>query len=297
MTNFENMQPEQGDAMQRQNLNRARPVAEAKTSGMAITALILGIVGWISCGITAIPGLILGIVAMNQIKDPSRGLKGSGMAMTGTVLSGIALVLPVLALLVAILLPALGAARITARKMTNSTQIRGIHQSMVTYAQGNKSWYPGVNHQGIMPQPVSDRFKILLDAQYFTPDYLINLEDNLSPASPGPQGYVVTPANYSYALLSIMPENSGRRAEWKDSLNSEAVVISDRNTNTGGQPESVWDGPGQPWTGTVSFNDGSVMFERSDVLSRTRYGQHMNRDDELFAAPTSHDALMIHSGR
>lgn len=301
MTHFQNFNPDSGDHMQRHDPAdpQAHPT-EAKTSGMAIAAMILGISAWISCGLTAIPGLILGIIAMNQVKDPSREIKGGGMALTGVILSALALLLPVLALLIAILLPALGAARNTARQMTNNVQGRGIHQAVVTYAQSNKSWYPGLDTRGQNPQDVSQRFQILLDGYYFTPEYIINpLDSATTPVQASASGtYSVQPNNYSYAMLSIMPDNSDRREEWKDSLNSQAVVLSDRNTNPGGHPESVMSGPGGIWRGMVVWNDGHVITESSSVMIDTQYGRGpMNSQDELFQAPTTHDAMMIHQGR
>ncbi|MEM9111375.1 MAG: hypothetical protein AAGC72_15275, partial [Planctomycetota bacterium] len=35
-----------------------------------------------------------------------------------------------------------------ARRMQNSTQLRGIHQGLVTYASGNQNWFPGLNEFG-----------------------------------------------------------------------------------------------------------------------------------------------------
>src|SRR5439155_26891447 len=43
----------------------AAPPAAPKTSGMATTSLVLGILGPVSCGLTALAGLILGIISMN----------------------------------------------------------------------------------------------------------------------------------------------------------------------------------------------------------------------------------------
>ncbi|MEZ6233217.1 MAG: prepilin-type N-terminal cleavage/methylation domain-containing protein [Phycisphaerales bacterium] len=51
-------------------------------------------------------------------------------------------VIAIIALLIGILLPALGKARQAARQLKDGTQVRGIHQSMVTYAGNNKDRYP-----------------------------------------------------------------------------------------------------------------------------------------------------------
>jgi prepilin-type N-terminal cleavage/methylation domain-containing protein len=51
-------------------------------------------------------------------------------------------VIAIIALLIGILLPALGKARQSARQLKDSTQVRGIHQGMVMWAQNNNDEYP-----------------------------------------------------------------------------------------------------------------------------------------------------------
>lgn len=51
-------------------------------------------------------------------------------------------VIAVIALLIGILLPALGQARATARQVKDATQIRGIAQGMAIWAQSNREMYP-----------------------------------------------------------------------------------------------------------------------------------------------------------
>jgi prepilin-type N-terminal cleavage/methylation domain-containing protein len=62
-------------------------------------------------------------------------------------------VISIIALLIGILLPALGSARRTARQAQNSTQLRGIHQSTFTFAQSNKTWFPGATNTGRLSGP------------------------------------------------------------------------------------------------------------------------------------------------
>ncbi|MGW0802884.1 DUF4190 domain-containing protein [Nonomuraea sp. NPDC002799] len=68
------------------------------TNGMAVASLVLGIIGLIFCGITSIPGVILGHIALNKIK--STGEEGHGMAVGGLVTSYITVVLWVLGWLI-----------------------------------------------------------------------------------------------------------------------------------------------------------------------------------------------------
>ncbi|WP_084956561.1 DUF4190 domain-containing protein [Thermoactinospora rubra] len=65
-----------------------------KTNGMAIASLVLGIAGLALCGVSSIVGVILGHIALSQIKRT--GEEGRGMAIAGLVTSyimvGLALV-------------------------------------------------------------------------------------------------------------------------------------------------------------------------------------------------------------
>jgi len=106
-------------------------------------------------------------------------------------------VISIIALLIGILLPALGAARRTARQIQNSTQLRGIQQGQVIFSQSNKTgstegYYAGIDADGDNSaattasatayggavDTLSNSFAILLNANAFTPEYIINPTDS-----------------------------------------------------------------------------------------------------------------------
>ena len=288
--------------------------------------MVLGVIGLLFFPIGLI-ALIVGIVALGQTGSP--GNKGRGFAIAGTAMGGASLVIgPIIVLLIAILLPALGAARNTAQRMQNSTQLRGIHQGLVTYANSNKNNFPGLaadgqiwangantgnSGDGNTPQAM---MWIMMDGDYFTPEYAISPSETgniYEYLGTGP----VTQDNYSYAKLSFLktggintdpvsgdqtyaidPTTAGRASEWKQTLNSQAIVMSDRNT--GSNPttgvDSIHSGTPGMWRGSILWNDNHVAFE-STHLFQTKYGKGgLLNNDNLFEDGNTggYDALMVH---
>ncbi len=68
------------------------PVKPQKTSRAAIASLVLGIIGFFVPFITAISGLILGIGGLRKVRKSQGRLKGRGLAIAGTVVSGVSIV-------------------------------------------------------------------------------------------------------------------------------------------------------------------------------------------------------------
>jgi hypothetical protein len=74
------------------------------------------LVSFITCALTSIPAIILGVIGLGEIKRSAGQIKGTGMAATGIVtgamaIAGVVMILPVL-----LLVPAIGAAREAARR-------------------------------------------------------------------------------------------------------------------------------------------------------------------------------------
>ena len=62
---------------------------KTKTSGLAVASLVLGIAALVTLNLTAVPGLILGIFALDKIKKNPEALKGRGLAIAGIVVSSV----------------------------------------------------------------------------------------------------------------------------------------------------------------------------------------------------------------
>jgi len=122
----------------------AAPSAPPKTSGMAIASLVLGICGLISCGITSLVGLILGIVALGKINKSRGQQSGQGLAIAGIVVSGVCLLmLPIGA---GMLLPALAQAKSKAQTINCVNNLKQLGLAMRIYANDNKDHFPSATN-------------------------------------------------------------------------------------------------------------------------------------------------------
>lgn len=113
------------------------PAVTVKTSGMAIAALVLGILSFFTLGLTAIPALVFGIISLVVIEKSGGRITGRGFAITGIV----APVLGVLPLM-GILLPALARTRQVAFRMVCATNLSGLGKAMLIYANDYDDEYP-----------------------------------------------------------------------------------------------------------------------------------------------------------
>jgi hypothetical protein len=105
------------------------PAIAVKTSGLAIAALVLGILSIFTVGLTILPAIICGIIGLVKIEK-------SGGRVTGRAFAIIGIVSPVLLLplLMAILMPALARVRQIAFRQVCGTNLSGIGRAMLLYS-------------------------------------------------------------------------------------------------------------------------------------------------------------------
>ncbi|MCX5661794.1 MAG: type II secretion system protein [Planctomycetota bacterium] len=225
------------------------------------------------------------------------------MRRPGFTLIELLVVISIFALLIGILLPALGAAKKTACQMRNSSQLRGQHQALVIYSGSNNTYLAGLGTDG-NPVPAGlaatgsaaddgtvagARYWIILNGQFIAPALLINDQDKLSLWTTG----AVTTGNQSYAMLRIATTSAddGRRAEWRDNANGSAALLSDRNIgadSSDAQARSLWTTTPGDWRGAVAWGDNHVGFELSNRLTTTTiYNAIKQTNDNLFATASA----------
>jgi len=110
----------------------------AKTSGLAIASLVLAILSPFTCFLSAIPSIILGIVALVKISQSRGQSKGTGLAITGIALPVI--FLPVVAILMGILMPALLRTRQLALRVHCTANMSNLGKDMLIYTNDHDSF-------------------------------------------------------------------------------------------------------------------------------------------------------------
>lgn len=114
--------------------------APSRTSAMAVTSLVLGILGLFTCGSTALIGLIFGIISLIKIKNNRETLKGDGLALAGIIVSAVFLLMvPIFA---AMLLPVLASAKARAQTINCVSNERILALGVKMYAADHTNQLP-----------------------------------------------------------------------------------------------------------------------------------------------------------
>lgn len=218
----------------------------------------------------------------------------------------------------ALLAPGLSELRAAGCYSKGSANLRGLVQSMVIFSMSNTDHFPGLDLKGNLRTAslantgsttqtgaaTAARFWILLDQKHIGADLLIDPNDVKTPWTPMSP---LTTQNYSYAALQIgdspsatsFVNHEGRASEWKNNANSQAVVLSERNSGAGVEDSQAtreflihssyfWglfsshSRVTRPWMGYVVWGDGHAGFEQKHLGFETKYGTTKNTNDNLF---------------
>jgi len=115
----------------------AAPPGPGPTSGKAIGSLICGLMFFVFP--ISIAAIVLGHLALSEIKKSAGRIKGEGMAMVGLVLgyTGIAFI-PIVLIIAAIAIPNLLRARVKANEAAAVATIRSLNVAELTYVNYHK---------------------------------------------------------------------------------------------------------------------------------------------------------------
>jgi prepilin-type processing-associated H-X9-DG protein len=214
----------------------------SKLSGMAVTSLVLGILGMFSCGLTAIFGLILGIIAVTKVKNSRGALTGFGIALAGLIVSAVALMMiPIFA---AMLLPALASAHEKAREINCVNNEKQLALAIRIYSGDNKDKFPPAATWCDAIQPETNGNKQLFRC----------------PA-------VNSPSRCDYAFNTKLDGLD----ESKVSPQTVMIFESDAGWNASGSSELMISKPRHARRFVVAFADGSVQQLKESELNTLRW--------------------------
>jgi len=217
----------------------------------------------------------------------------------GFTLIELLVVMSIIALLLSILMPALGRARAEAYRVKDATRIKGVHTGWITWASGHDGRYPTpgyVNRVGLIKgRGAEDRIlntsdnvhSLAVMENLYTPDRLIS--DN------EPNGNVFLMETYDYntrdpsedtfwdddlnvdldsggdgcnvSYASIPLIGARKTKEWGNSGSAEFAILSNRGPAFGELPDYsiTYDihGQGRTWVGNVCWQDNHMTFEET----------------------------------
>jgi len=206
----------------------------------------------------------------------------------GFTLIELLVVIAIIALLIGILLPALGKARASARQLKDSTQIRGVHQGMVLWAQNNNDKYPfpsdiDKGNQTMALASPKDKpahmMSVLVFNGFFSPELCVSPAESNAAIKiydayqyTEPQGavgdkklalwdpafkavaqdvQVGTVQNLSGNFsYATMPPIGNRKAKWSNTFQATEAIIGNR-----GPAYAGGGGPTVPWTLVAAVNN------------------------------------------
>jgi hypothetical protein len=222
---------------------RKTAVTTGKTSGMAIASLVLGALGLFTLGLTAIFGVVLGLISMSKIRRSQGALRGWELALAGTIISGVfLLMLPIMA---GLLLPALAQAKSKAQSINCMNNLKQLALGAMINASDNHDRLPAAETWcDTIQQPIG---------------------------SPGvflcPAGDREKRSHYAYNARVAGVETS------KISAPSETVLFfeCDGGWNLSGGPELMLKKPRHRMSVSVAFTDGHVEMMTEQRLKRLRW--------------------------
>jgi len=218
------------------------PPMPAKTSGLAVTSLVLGILGLFTCGVTALFGLILGVIAMVKAKPPGRGASGgSGIALAGVIVSAICLLM--IPFFAAMLLPALAAAKQKAQMINCVVNEKQLALAVRIYSRDHTNQFPPA-------ATWCDAIKVDVGSE---------------------RVFKCVAANSSSRCDYAFNAKLGGMETGKAAPDTVMIFESDGGWNANGGPEQMIGKPRHAGLFVVAFADGSVQQLRASQLNTLRW--------------------------
>ncbi len=237
-----------------------------------------------ACGFKSFPSIILFFLEETKMKRSYR---------RGFTLIELLVVIAIIALLISILLPALGRARANAKRIKCASQIKQVHTAFAMFSQNHRNQFARpIKISSATADKATDRgnstanmHSIMIYENFYSPDLVVCPSEASGAVRSDPDydyggkgSDLVDEDAWDYNFRSILsvdgfdvgnvsyannaPVGGRFNKEWADSLNSSFAVLSDRGPENGERkPESVsylLHGSRSSWSGNVGYNDNHV---------------------------------------
>ena len=104
-----------------------------QTSGLAITSMVLGILAFLTAGLTAIPAVICGHVSRASIKKSAGAVTGEGFALTGLILGYAGFAILAVAVLAGMMVPVMLSTKKNADRLEAMANAKSIGCTLLTF--------------------------------------------------------------------------------------------------------------------------------------------------------------------
>lgn len=207
-------------------------------------------------------------------------------------------VMGIIAVLLAILLPALGSSRRASRQLVDATRLRQVHTAFLSWSRAFNGLFPTpglINRLGtagelgaedVHQNSHANLYSASIAQNYFSAQLCVSAAESnanvLVHASYNYNAYNVTQesfwdptfrcdlatvSNLSFATLHL--DGPRKAAQWRESLDSRFAVVGNRGVKDGSMLESVYNasktlaihGGARSWEGNIVYNDNHVAFE------------------------------------
>ena len=226
-------------------------VPNAKTSALAVTSMILGILSFCTFLITAPLAIIFGIISLILIAKSQGRLKGLGFAITGIAVPISAL--PFVAITLSIMLPALAQARLSAQRAVCMSNLKYLGIAATAYANNNNMQYPTADKWCDLLEPYyKNNSRILVCPAAKKYDYTRTIDPK-------------TEHKCSYAI------NPYAKRDCRFPATTVLFFESKPGWNQSGGPELLTTENHRPNGCNVLFCDGHVEFVRAENINKLQW--------------------------